>query len=61
VNTAPWYEWMLLPGVGESRARAIVAAREARGGFRSIDDLKLVPGLPSDVVERARPHLTLEE
>ena len=61
VNSAPWYEWMLLPGIGESRARAIVAAREARGGFRTIDDLELVPGLPSDVIERARPHLTLDE
>ena len=61
VNAAPWYEWMLLPGIGESRARAIVAARETRGGFRSIDDLKLVPGLPADVVEKARPHLSLEE
>ncbi len=59
IQRAPWYEWTLLEGVGEARARRIVEFREARGGFASIDDLREVPGLPGDWLERARPFLEL--
>jgi DNA uptake protein ComE-like DNA-binding protein len=30
----------LIPGVGESLAREIVAYRERRSGFRSVEELK---------------------
>ena len=59
VNRAPWHEWMLLEGIGEARARSIVAYREAHGPFLSLDDLKKVPGVPAGLLEKARPHLTL--
>ncbi len=61
VNSAPWYEWVLLDGIGEVRARRIVAHRKRHGPFRAIDDLLEVPGLPRGWLDRARRHLALEE
>ncbi len=59
INSAPWYEWALLRGIGEARARRIVTFRAQHGPFSTIDDLGRVPGLPAGWVERARPHLTI--
>jgi competence ComEA-like helix-hairpin-helix protein len=57
VNDAPWHEWMLLEGIGEVRARRIVEYREAHGPFKSLEDLRRVPGMPEGWLERAREHL----
>jgi len=59
VNTASIEELQLLPGVGESRARAIVEARRQRGGFKSLDQLVEVKGIGAVLLDRLRPHLTL--
>jgi len=59
IRTAPWYEWMLLEGIGAARARKIITYREAIGGFRSIDDLEHVPGLPGGWMEPSRDLLTV--
>lgn len=61
INRAPWHEWTLLEGIGEARARSIVLFRETHGPFRSIDDLKSVPKMPADWLERARRHLEVKE
>jgi competence protein ComEA len=37
----------LIPGIGESLAREIVAYRERRKGFQSVDELKNVKGMGS--------------
>ncbi|MBI4586151.1 MAG: helix-hairpin-helix domain-containing protein [Planctomycetes bacterium] len=54
---APWYAWTLLEGIGEARARRIVEQREKQGGFRALEDLKSVPGMPQGWVEKAAPYL----
>ena len=59
-NRAPWYEWLVLDGIGESRARRIVEYREAHGPFRSVEDLAGVPRMPEGWIEKAREHLTIE-
>ncbi len=58
-NRAPWFEWTLLEGIGEARARRIVAWRTERGGVRAIEELEEVPGMPRGWLERARPFLEL--
>ncbi len=57
INRAPWYEWTLLEGIGEARARRIVEYRDLHGPFPSIEDLGKVPRMPAGWVEKARPHL----
>jgi competence protein ComEA len=45
LNQASRAELVQLPGVGEHGADAILAARDRRGGFQSVDDLREVPGI----------------
>ena len=59
VNTASAEELQLLPGVGESRARAIVAERASRGGFRQVDDLVEVKGIGTVLLKQLRPFVAV--
>jgi len=55
-NRAPEDELQRLPGIGPSKAAAIVETRRS-GPFLSADELLRVPGLGPLTVERLRPHL----
>jgi competence protein ComEA len=46
-------------GVGLKKAQAIVSYREEYGPFKTLDDLKQVPGMGNSLVERNLAHLTL--
>ena len=59
VNTATLDELQLLPGVGASRARALIALRKKRGGFKSVDQLVDVKGIGPTGLERIRPFVAL--
>ncbi len=45
LNTATAAELEVLPGIGPTLAGAIVAEREKRGRFESVEDLKQVRGI----------------
>jgi competence protein ComEA len=60
VNTASSEELQLLPGIGESRAQAILAERKRKGGFQSVDELVAVRGIGDAALARLRPHVTLK-
>ena len=45
INTAGQAELMELPGIGESIANKIIAYREENGKFKTIEDIKNVPGI----------------
>ena len=49
-----------LRGVGESKAEAIVAYREANGAFKSADDLVKVKGIGEKTVELNREFILLD-
>lgn len=57
VNRADWPELTLLPGVGEVLAKSIVDSREARGEFRSHDDLRRVKGIGKKTLDKIKPYL----
>lgn len=57
INRATWVEWMQLEGIGELTARRIVADREARGPFRTIDELDRVSGIGPKTLAAIRPWL----
>ena len=49
-----------LPGIGPSRARAIVEDREKNGEYRSLKELERVRGIGPKTVEAIAPFLTLQ-
>jgi len=51
VNTADAELLTELPGVGPSRAQAIIDEREANGEFESVEDLTRVSGIGASTVE----------
>ncbi len=46
-----------IPGIGESRARAIIEYREAQGGFTSVEELMKVPGIKEGIYARISPYV----
>lgn len=57
-NEAPAEDLELLPGVGPTLARAIVAYRLDHPRFICADDLLGVPGIGPRTLDRFRQHLT---
>lgn len=45
INTASEKDLLVLPGIGEVKARSIVDYRQKNGPFRSLADLERVPGI----------------
>lgn len=56
LNTINERELMLVPGIGEKTARAIIEARSASGGFGAVDELMKVPGIGLRKFERFRDY-----
>lgn len=54
LNRATKEQLMTLPGVGETRAQAIISYREAHGGFQSIEELMEVSGIKQGVYDRLK-------
>lgn len=60
INTASAEELaQAMNGVGLKKAQAIVSYREEYGPFKTVEDLKQVPGMGSALVERNLKALTL--
>ena len=49
----------VMKGVGIKKAQAIVSYRDEYGPFKSLDDLRQVPGMGGTLVERNLNHLKL--
>ena len=57
LNRATAEQLVGLPGIGEAKAAAILAIREERGGFRSLDELENVRGIGPKLAAKLRPLL----
>src|SRR5262249_41112730 len=60
VNSATWVEWAQFEGIGETLAKRIVADRQSRGPFASIDDVRRVKGIGPKKFAEMQPYLTIE-
>jgi len=60
LNRATSEDLCLVPGVGESLANEVVAYRERRGSFRSIEELKHVKGIGDKKYLTLKPFLTVK-
>lgn len=59
LNTATEEELQLLPGVGPTRAAAIVAYRKRHGNFRKVEELTRVKGFGLKTLRKLKPYLTV--
>ena len=60
INTADEKMLMTLPGIGESKARMIIAYREEHGSFSSIEDLKKIAGIKDGVFNKIKDSISAE-
>ena len=61
INTADTYDLDRLPGIGPTKAEAILAYREEHGPFQQVDDLLEVSGIGEVTLENLRPYVTAGE
>ena len=58
INHAGLEELMSLTGIGEGKARAIIASREEHGSFTSAEDIKKVSGIGEGTYNRFKDDIT---
>lgn len=61
LNRATLEELMLLPGIGEVRARSILEYREANGPFREAAELMNVSGIGQGTFAKLREYVYVED
>ncbi len=59
LNLATAVEFEAAFSLHRSTAAAVIRYREQVGGFKSIDDLKKIPGVSAAKVENRKPNLTI--
>ena len=57
LNTATLSDFTRLPGIGQTKAQAILDWREAHGPFRAVEDLLSVDGIGEKTWETLRPYV----
>jgi competence protein ComEA len=60
LNLASEAELTKLPGIGPSRARAILALRQRLTKFRAVEDLLRIKGIGRKMLRRLRPSVVLD-
>lgn len=59
INTADKTQLVTLPGIGESKAAAIITYRETHGSFQSIEELMEINGIKEGVFQKIRDMITI--
>lgn len=57
INRADKNALMTLPGIGEAKAEAILAYREANGRFLSVEELKNISGIKDGIFDQIKEHI----
>lgn len=59
LNTADVAALMTLPGIGESRAKAIISYREQHGAFAQIEDIMKISGIKQAAFSKIKDKITI--
>ncbi len=59
INTASAEELTALSGIGETKAKAIVAYRERHGAFSTVEDIIKVYGIGPATFEKIKDYITV--
>lgn len=59
LNSATKDELVALPGIGPSKAQAIIDYRTQNGPFRSVDEVRKVRGIGEKLFQQLKPELTI--
>ena len=59
INTADVSMLQTIPGIGQTRAEAILAYREENGNFKSIEDIMKVSGIKNGLFEKMKDYITV--
>lgn len=60
INTATKEELDTLPGIGPSKAEAIITYRETVGRFNTIEDIKNVKGIGDKTFQNLKDYITVK-
>jgi competence protein ComEA len=60
LNQANESELQMLPGIGPSKAAAIIEHRETNGPFKDVADLKLISGIGEKTFEKLKEHISVK-
>ncbi|MGR3218606.1 MAG: ComEA family DNA-binding protein [Candidatus Anammoxibacter sp.] len=61
INKADRHELMLLPGIGKTRAKAIIEYRSKYGFFHSVDELLNINGVGKSTLNSVRNIVVIKE
>lgn len=59
LNTADIRELMEIPGIGEAKAKSIIAYREQNGGFQSAEDVMKITGIKEGLYSKMKDYITV--
>ena len=60
INKATMEELQTLPGIGEVKAKNIIAYREEKGSFKSVDELSNIDGIGVKTVDKLRDMVDIK-
>ncbi len=60
INTADAEALSTLPGIGDAKARSIIAYREENGDFQNIEELMKVPGIKESLFRTIEDRISVE-
>lgn len=59
INTGTLEELQTIPGIGESKAQAIIEYREKNGNFNAIEEIKNISGIGESTFDKFKEYITI--